>query len=133
MRTIGLALGALLLLPVSQAAATDCSGVSLEGTWRYFSINILGEGDETVGAVEDCHFRVGGDGTIESAHCEDDDFPANEEEFQGEQIRVERSCGLKLDTVACEYVGQVEVSADAAHGVAFCGNVDRLSFDLVRD
>lgn len=136
MRKVGLALGALLLvLPFSQASATDCSGVSLKGKWRYFSLNVIENPDAggSTGAVEDCKFRVNSKGVIKKASCPDDDFIDNETEYEGERIKVSRSCGLELETVACRYVGQVEASADAAHGVAFCALLDRLSFDLIRD
>ena len=87
-----------------------------------------------ISVVENCRIRIDSRARIISTRC-DDDFGAtsDDRDLFERRVRVEENCYFEIRTPVCDYVGQFARDKRTASGVGFCFDVDRLTFDLVKE
>jgi hypothetical protein len=128
-------IGAILLALSATEVAADCEAGDLEGQWRYFSVvNVTNEdGIVVFSFAEACRFGIDTKSQIESTDCDDDGGAGERESFMDQRIKLEDDCSFEINTEFCDYIGQVASDRRTAAGVAFCGEFDRGTFNLVKE
>jgi hypothetical protein len=124
----------LLIASMAQAAA-DCETSDLNGRWAYFDISSVANEDGVIlfALTKDCRFTIE-DAIIEEVSCGGGhDFPDElREEFLGVEIKLESNCRFEITGELCDYFGHIARDKVTGAGVAFCGDFDRVSFDLIK-